>query len=153
VVAALLAVAVVVAGVLLAGRGPSARGRRAQVVALSDRFAVALGSYDFHHLPQDLAAVEALSTRGFAKQYVSELNVQSFQQRLVANQSVARASVARGPFVAALNRDQADTLTVINQTLTGSAYPTPVTRTTRVELDMVHTAAGWRVDQVDVSGS
>jgi hypothetical protein len=142
-----------VAGTLIAVRGPGSAHRRSEALDLSGRFALALGSYDYHHLPQDVAAVEALSTAAFRHRYSSELATQAFQQTLVASQTVARASVVIGPFVAAVNGRQADTVVVISQTITGKETPTPLVRRSRVELDLVHTTAGWRVDQADITGS
>jgi Mce-associated membrane protein len=152
-IAAALAMAVAVTGARIAVRGPSTARHRAQVVDLSRRFAVALGSYDYHHLPGDLAAVEALSTVSFQRQYDSVLGSPAFQRTVVTNQSVSTASVATGPFVAKLTGQQADTFTVLRQVLTGTDLAQPVGRTERVELELVHTAAGWRVDQVDIGGS
>jgi Mce-associated membrane protein len=148
-----LALAVAVTGAVLAGRGPDTAGRRAQVVSVSRRFAIALGSYDYHHLPEDVAAVKALSTPGFGRQYDAALGSPASQRSLLADQSVSRASVATGPFVAELAGDQADTFTVLHQLLSGRDLAQPVGRTERVELDLVRTPSGWRIDQVDIGAS
>ena len=58
------------------------------------------------------------------------------------------ASVARGPFVGTLTSDEARTITVVQQKITNKDNPTARAINTRIELYLVRTSHGWKIDRV-----
>ena len=149
--AAVLALAAIGLGAFLLVRGPGSAIRQRQVEDVAERFALALSSYDYHHLDRDLARVRGMGVGNFRYQYEQILGGTSFQKALRNNQAVATAKVARGPFVASLGNQDARTFTVLSQRIQGRASPQPETRKVRVESVLVRTADGWKVDWVEIT--
>jgi Mce-associated membrane protein len=145
--AIVLAVVAAVLGAVLWARGPSAADRRAEVVAVSERFAVALTSYDHRRLERDFARVRSMSLAGFRDEYDSLLGGQS-AEALRASEAVSKATVETGPLVASMTDDEARTFTVVVQTVTNKENPEGQRVRTRVELYLVKTVAGWKIDRV-----
>lgn len=144
-----VALAVVAAGlgVWLLAREPSAADRRAEVVRVSEEFALALTSYDHRTLDRDFAKVRSMSLAGFRDEYDSLLGGQSIEA-LEASEAVSRSTVTTGPLVASLSDYEARTFTVLEQTVTNRESPDGQTIRTRVELYLVKTVDGWKVDRV-----
>jgi Mce-associated membrane protein len=132
---------------VLLTRGDAATDRRAQVVQASERFAVALTSYDYRHLDADFARVRAMSLAGFRDEYESLLGPQG-ADALRASKAVSVASVDKGPFVGSLTADEAHTFTIVQQKITNKDTPEARATSTRVELYLVRTARGWKIDRV-----
>ena len=138
-------------GVALLRQGPSPAERRDEVLARAEAFALALTSYDYRRVDRDLARVRALSTGGFREQYDQALGGEAFREALVANRSVATATVRVGPLLARLGEEEARTFTVLEQRITTAAEDEPQVRNVRVETVLVHTTGGWKVDRVEVT--
>ncbi len=149
--AAILAVIVAALAIVLATRGESARDRQSDVKNTSEKFAIALSTYDYRHLDRDLAKVRGMGIGNFRYQYEDVLGANSFTKALKDNQAVATAKVKSGPFVVALAKHDARTFTVVSQTIKGNSAPQGQTRTVRVETILVRTPAGWRIDWVQIS--
>lgn len=143
----MLAVVAIALGAWLWSRGPSAADRRADAVDASSRFAIALTSYDYRHLDADMAKVRSMSLAGFRDEYAGLLG-RSGVEALKASRAVSVASVAKGPFVGELTSDEARTVTVVEQKITNKDNPAARTITTRIELYLVRTSHGWKIDRV-----
>ena len=150
VVAVLVVLALALGGYLL-GRGAGPSGRQATVKSFSEKFALALSSYDYHHLDRDLAKVRALGISRFSYDYSAVQNGSAFEKALKDNQAIATAKITSGPFVAALGKNDARTFTVLQQTVRGKSSPRPETRRVRVESFLVRTPSGWRVDWLEIT--
>jgi Mce-associated membrane protein len=149
VVAAVLALAVAVAGVALVRRGPTAADRRDDALDASRRFALALSAYDYRRLDRDVAEVRALSTGTFREQYDRALDGTA-RAALRENEAVATATVLTGPLLARLGEDDARTFTVLEQRVRTKGAAAQVRRT-RVDIVLMHTNQGWKADRVEVS--
>lgn len=149
-VAAVLAVAVAVAGIALVRRGPTPAERRREASDLAEVFAVRLSSYDYRHFDADFRRVVALSTGNFRSQYQQALAGDQFRKALASNQAVATAKVVDGPFAASVREDEARMFTIVEQRISGKNAK-PQVRRTRVETIMIRTVKGWRVDRVEIS--
>jgi hypothetical protein len=146
-----LAVVVAVLAIVLVARGPGAKGRQNDVKDTAQKFALALSTYDYHHLSRDLGKVRGMGVGNFRYQYQDVLGASSFTKALSDNQAIATAKVKSGPFVVALSKNDARTFTVVSQTIKGSSSPQGETRSVRVETILVRTSDGWRVDWVQIS--
>ena len=118
---------------------------------MAQQFALALSSYDYHHIDRDLARVRNMGVGNFRYQYEQILGGSSFQKALRDNQAVATAKVVSGPFVASLSGQDARTFTVLTQRIQGKTTAQPETRKVRVESVLVRTPDGWKVDWVEIT--
>src|SRR4051794_26836804 len=149
--AAVLAVIVAVLAIVIFTRGQGEKARQNEVKDSAEKFAMALSTYDFHHLDRDLGKVRSMGVGNFRYQYEDVLGANSFSKALSDNEAVATAKVKSGPFVVALTPDDARTFTVVSQTIKGKSAPQGETRNVRVESILVRTPKGWRVDWVQIS--
>lgn len=150
-IAGVLAVVAGVLGVLLLRQPPGEIERRDEVVAVSERFVLALTSYDHTALDEQRDAVLGLATGSFADDYAETFGAEELRTALVETESVAQGEVAVGPLLATLEDTRARTFTVVEQTVSSSEVEGPQTRRLRVELTLVDTPDGWRVDAVAVT--
>jgi hypothetical protein len=146
-----LALTAIALGAFLLLRGPGPAARQNRVKDVAQRFALALSSYDYHHLDRDLGRVRSMGVGNFRYQYEQILGGTSFQKALRTNQAVATAKVVSGPFVASLGHQDARTFTVLSQRIHGKASTQAETRKVRVESVLVRTPDGWKVDWVEIT--
>jgi hypothetical protein len=98
----------------------------------------------------DLAKVQSMGVGRFGYQYEQVLGGSEFQKALASNQAVATAKVISGPFVASLSKNDAQTFTVLQQTIRGKSSAQPEIRKVRVQSTLVRTPDGWRADWVEI---
>lgn len=103
-------------------------------------------SYDRRTLDDDFATVRSMSTSGFREEY-DQLGPQ-FAQALRQSESVSTARVQRGPFIALLTEDEARTITLLEQRIRNRETAEPRSLRTRVELYLIRTVNGWKIDRV-----
>jgi hypothetical protein len=53
-------------------------------------------------------------------------------------------------FVESLSGSSASVFGVVNESVTNSATTTPSTEVIRIEIEMIDTNSGWKVDRVDI---
>jgi hypothetical protein len=63
---------------------------------------------------------------------------------------VVSTSQVRSVFVESLEGDQARVFAVVNETVTNNLSTAPRTDVIRVELGMINTTSGWKVNSVDI---
>ena len=149
--AAVLAVAAIAVGVLLLLDGPSDAERRDDALELSEEFALALASHDSADLDASFEAVRRLSTGSFLDDFDQTFASPQVRATLEEAQSKATAELEVEPLLADLEDDRARTFTAVRQTVTAAEQPEPVERIVRIELVLVETDDGWRVDAVEVT--
>jgi Mce-associated membrane protein len=148
VVAVLLALALA-AGAFLLFRGPGEKQRQDAVKHVAETFAVDLSSYDFHHLDADLAKVRGMAVSRFRYDYQAIQTDSAVAKAFRDNQAISTAKVTSGPFVAAVSKHDARVLLSLVQTTRGKAQPQPQSFRRQLDIFLVNTDAGWRVDWVD----
>ena len=139
-------------GAVLLLRGDTTADRRNDVRDASEKFAVALSSYDYRHLDADFAKVRSMSTGGFRKEYNDLLGGRQFTDALTQSKARSVASVTRGPYITSLTGNEARTLTVVEQRISNADAKQARTVRTRVQLYLLHLASGgWKIDRVEIS--
>jgi len=150
-VAAALAVAAGVVGVLLLVQGPSEAERRDDALEISEEFALALASHDSADLEASFEAVRRLSTGSFLDDFDQTFASDQVRATLEEAESNASAEIEVEPLLAELDDDRARTFTAVRQRVTAREQEEPVERVVRIELVLVETDDGWRVDAVEVT--
>jgi hypothetical protein len=146
-----LAVAGLVLGGILLFRNETRGERYREVRGVAEEFSVALSSYDYRRLDQDLARVRSMGAGHFRYEYEQVLGGDEFRKALQDNQAVATARVVEGPFVAAADKNEARVFSVLEQRIQARSNPQPQGRRVVVETILVRTAGGWKVDWVVLS--
>ena len=146
-----LLAAAVALGVALILQPPSGAERRAAVLSVAEAFSVALAEYDYRDLDAQVEQVVALSTGAFRDEYEQTFGSAELREEIVVAESVATAEIETGPLLAELDGTQARTLTVLTQTTASADLEEPTARRMRIELLLVETEAGWRVNVVQLT--
>lgn len=137
--------------VVLVTRGPSAEQRRAEILDVSERFSLALADYDAADLDGEREEVLALATGSFEEDYEETFGSSELVEALQASGSKATARVVVGPLLAELDGDSARTFTVLEQTVEANDMEEPETRRLRMELVLLETREGWKVNAVQLT--
>jgi Mce-associated membrane protein len=139
------------AAILFAGLWQSAKAserRRAEVASNASRFLTALTNFQGRTIEADVAEIRAFAVGEFAKQ------VDTFfgQQAVEALRSAGAQSIGRvhSIFVESLSGDSATVFGVVDESVTNAANPAPRTEVLRVEIEMIHTTDGWKVESVNI---
>jgi hypothetical protein len=147
---ALLVLALVGAGYLARGwhQEQVEQDRTKVVVAVARQFATALTNFQAATIGRDVSRIRSFAVGDFAEQVD-----QFFDAEAVAKIKDAEArSVGRisSVFVQTLNGPTASVFGVVTEIVTNKASPTPTTETVRLNIQMIQTAAGWKVSKVDI---
>jgi Mce-associated membrane protein len=104
-----------------------------------------VASYDYRHLSQDFARVEAESTPAFAAKYKQS----SAALAGVLNQyhAVAKATVVAAGVESATS-SRAVVLAFINQTVTNTSARAPTTEQSRIQLTLARVHGRWLIDDL-----
>lgn len=120
---------------------------RDQATAAAQGHAVAILSYDYHHLDQDFAAARKTLTGAFARDYAATTR-QLVRPGATQYHVVVKAEVAAESVVSA-TADTVVVLLFVNQTTTSTRLAGPRVDLNRVRLTLVKVNGSWLVNNVD----
>jgi hypothetical protein len=147
---ALLAVAVA-AAVLFAVLWQGAQGqerKRAEVASAASSFLTALTNFSGATIESDIAEIRSYAVGDFADQ------VQTFfDPRAVATLRQAQAKSVgriRSLFVQSLSGGSATVFGVVDEAVSNAAQPAPRTELIRIDVEMIETTEGWKVNRVNI---
>jgi Mce-associated membrane protein len=130
--------------------GPLPAEDREEVLALSERFALALATYDHEDLEGQAEEIRGMSTGDFLEEYEATFGSEAFGDAMRQTRSNASATVTEGPWLASLEEMSARTLTVVEQSIQAEELDESDVRGLQVELTVTRTSEGWRVDGVEI---
>jgi Mce-associated membrane protein len=146
----LLVAAVLIESVLLF-RGGSDERARTEAFDTSRRFLVRLTTYNSSTLDAQRREVLALATGRFRTEY-TQLTGPDFIAALRDRQADSKGIVSRLA-VTSLEGDNAGVLAVVEVSVTNKDLPAPNVERNVIELSLVRTGSGWRVDAVSILGT
>jgi Mce-associated membrane protein len=123
-------------------------GRRDEVAVAATDFLVALTNFSGETIDQDVAEIEAFAVGDFAEEVRTFFNRQAKQALTQARaRSVGRVQRV---YVQSVSGDSASVFGVLNETVTNRAQQTPRQEVLRIEIDMIETTGGWKVNRVNI---
>jgi Mce-associated membrane protein len=146
----LLVAAVLVESVLLF-RGGSDERARTEAFDTSRRFLVRLTTYNSSTLDAQRREVLALATGRFRTEY-TQLTGPDFIAALRDRQADSKGTVSRLA-VTSLEGDNAGVLAVVEVSVTNKDLSAPNVERNVIELSLVRTGSGWRIDAVSILGT
>ena len=121
---------------------------RTEVVSTATDFLNALTNFQATTIEQDVARIKGFAVGGFADQVDQFFGPSSIKALKKADaKSVGQIQHV---FVESLSGSEADVFAVINETITNSSRTTPKTQVLRIDMGMIDTASGWKVQRVDI---
>lgn len=148
IVAIVLIVAVLVESVLLF-RGNRPEHDRTDALTVSRTFLTNLTTYDSSTLDSQRSKVLALATGGFHDKF--DQAAASLDASLKKSNATSKGSVVSVAIVS-INGDRASVLSLVDVTVTNSSLTQPRLDHDVIQLTLVRTSSGWRVDDVIVPG-
>lgn len=139
------------AAVILFGLWHQANGaerKRAEVASTATAFLQALTNFQSATIDHDVAAIKAYAVGDFAdqvKQFFGPSAVDAIK-KADAKSTGQVASV----FVESLSGVNATAFGVVNEVVTNKNNPTPRNQVVRIEIGMLDTAQGWKINRVDI---
>jgi len=133
---------------LLWQRSQAAEHRRTEVTATADRFLAALTNFRGTTIHADVARIRGFAVGDFASQVDQFFGPTTTQAIQRAN--AASTSHVRSVFVESLSGSTATVFGVVDESVTSTASPAPRAEVLRLEIGMIETSTGWKVDHVDI---
>jgi Mce-associated membrane protein len=147
VVAGSATAAAIVFGVLWLGLRAEA-ARRAEVETTTRSFLMALTNFSGETIDRDVAEIRSHAIGQFAEEVQETFS----PDRIAAIRDNQATSVGRvrSVFVEHLDAASAAVFGVVDETVTNAAQPAPRMDVLRIEVSLIDTAQGWKVDRVEI---
>lgn len=130
----------------------SRAGREERAVrAVAQRFARNLVSFDYRTLDADIARVRKDSTGNFQGELDVFGGAPDVREKLLEVQAQSHG-VVHGTVVRSVTAETASVIVVLDQSTRNKERPEPQVFYRRVELTLVNTVRGWKVDRVAAQG-
>jgi len=124
---------------------------RTDVLALSRRFVVALTTYDASTLPGQRTTVLSMSSGQFRSDFERLTSNPAFASALTTARASSSGKIVNLA-VASVTGDGATVLGVVDVTVTNKDLKAPRIDRQVIQMTLVHTSSGWKVDSVTVLG-
>ncbi len=144
-------IALVGAEAVLLFRGNADERARTDVFQTSSGFLSALTTYNASSLAAQRARVLSLATGKFRGDY-NQLTGSGFLSTLQQTQADQKGTVVRVAVVS-VQGDTATVLAVVRTTTTNKTLKAPRVEQNVIELSLVHTSSGWKIDSVNILGA
>jgi Mce-associated membrane protein len=132
-------------------RSHSPEHDRTDVLTLSRRFVVALTTYDAATLPAQRINVLAMSSGQFRSDFDRLTSNPAFASALTTARATSSGKIVNLA-VASVSGDSATVLGVVDVTVSNKDLQAPRIDRQVIQMTLVHTSGGWKVDGVTVLG-
>jgi Mce-associated membrane protein len=123
---------------------------RNDVLSLSRRFVVSLTTYSEATLPTQRTDVLSMATGNFRNEF-DRLTGSAFATALHETQATSQGTIVNLA-VSSVSGDNATVLGVVDVTVSNKDLKTPRIDRQVIQLALVHTSSGWKIDAVTVLG-
>ena len=143
--AAVAAVAAVLMGIMWA-QARADDSARARVQRAATSAARALTNFSYRRIDRDVKELQTIATGDFSNQ-IRELFSKAVKRQIREAKSHSIGRV-RSVFVQSIEATDASAFAVVDETIDYGNLGEPQRHVLRLEIDLVETRAGWKVDQV-----
>ncbi len=125
-----------------------AEHRRTDVAAVANRFLIALTNFQGQTIDADVQRIRSFAVGDFAEQVSTFFDADAVKAlRDAKAKSVGRV---QNLFVESLSGASATVFGVVNEQVSNAANPTPRADVVRIEIELLDTKAGWKVNRVNI---
>jgi hypothetical protein len=122
--------------------------RRAEVASAASSFLLALTNFSGETIESDIAQIRGYAVGDFADQVETFFDPQAVEAlRTARARSVGRI---RTLFVQSVSGGSATVFGVVDEAVSNSGQPAPRTELIRIDIEMIETADGWKVNRVNI---
>lgn len=122
--------------------------RREEVLETASGFVTALTNFSAETIDVDAARIKSLAVGDFSE----EVDAFFGEEAIAAIKEAEARSVGEieSLFIQSLDEDEASVFGVVTETITNSVATDPRTDILRLEVGMINTSDGWKVNRVDI---
>ena len=120
-----------------------------EITKVASRFTASLVTFDYRTLDSDLQRILKDATGNFQTQFHTALggDLNVFRRAIQQSQAQSTGDV-KGTSVSSVDENTATVLVFVSQTIRNKSHPAPRTELRLLELTLVKSAQGWKVDNV-----
>ena len=122
--------------------------RRDEVQQVAQRFAVALTNFSHESIDEDAATIKDFAVGEFAEEVETFLGDEGIAAIKEAEATSEGEIISL--FIQAADSDEASAFAVVRETITNSTSSEGQTDTLRMEIGMIDTQDGWKVNRVEI---
>lgn len=119
-----------------------------EVATVAEDFIIALTNFSAETIEEDIAEIESYAVGGFADE-VDRFFGEEARAAIEEAEAVSEGTVER-LYVQEVGDSSASVFALVTETVTNVAVEEPQTDTLRLEVDLIETTSGWKVESVDV---
>lgn len=124
------------------------RKQQAEVQTTAREFITALTNFSHETIEQDVEEIRSFAVGDFADEaatYFGDDGIAAIKEAQASSEAQIESL-----FVQAMDGDEASVFAVVSETISNSVSTDPQTDVLRLEVGMIETAQGWKVNRVDV---
>ncbi|MFP5299207.1 MAG: hypothetical protein ACLGHL_09505, partial [Actinomycetota bacterium] len=121
---------------------------RAEAQAVARDFVEALTNFSYQTIEDDVAQIRSFAVGDFSEEldvFFGPDGIEAIPQA----EAVSEGQIL-SLFVQAVDADEASVFAVVDETITNAAASEPTTDTLRLEVGLIETEQGWKVNRVEV---
>jgi Mce-associated membrane protein len=122
--------------------------RREDVEATAAGFLLALTNFDAATIDADVREIRSYAIGQFADEVDQTFNAD--RVAAIREGQASSAGTMRSLFVQELGQDTATVFAVVDETTSNSSSPAPRQDVLRVEVELIETEGGWKVNRVEI---
>jgi hypothetical protein len=122
--------------------------RADQATTVARQFLRALTTFSADTIDRDVERIRSFAVGDFASQVDDTFSDQRISQ--IKQAEVVSTSTVRSVAIEDLAQDSATVFGVVDERVTNNVSPAPRDDVLRVELHLIETTTGWKVEQVDI---
>ena len=129
-------------------QGEMQERREREVLAVARDFLTTITNFQADTIDQDVEEIRAFAVGNFADE-VGEFFGQENVDRIKEAEAVSVGRI-ESVYLQSLSGDTASVFGVVNEVVTNNTSPTAQTEVVRFNVDMIETASGWKISDVEI---
>jgi Mce-associated membrane protein len=121
---------------------------RDEVVAVARDFTTALTNFSADTIDEDAERIRSFAVGDFGEEVDTFFGPRAVEA--IKEADATSTGVIDEVFIQSLDEDEASVFAVVTETITNAATTEPRTDTLRLEVGMIETGSGWKIDRVEV---
>jgi hypothetical protein len=123
-------------------------GEEEDVLATSEDFITALTNFSADTIDEDAERIKAFAVGDFEEEVETFFGPRAVEA--IKEADATSSGEIEEIFIQSIEEDEASVFAVVSETITNASTAEPRTDTLRLEVGLIETGSGWKVDQVEV---
>jgi hypothetical protein len=125
-----------------------AEQKRDEALSAASEFVTALTNFSYETIDEDVEEIRDFAVGDFAEEAETFFGADGVQA--IKDAEAVSEAETESIFIQALDGDEASVFAVVTETISNALTDEPQTDVLRLEVGMIETSSGWKVNRVDV---